>query len=449
MNAATAQRIQAYLDKRTDLKTRPLICARTDGVDCVVVIPSMAESGHLFLTLESLARNPIENLRQTLVIVVINHRVPPFATNEVIEDNLRTVARLRSAIDSRESGELRLGYIDAASPGCELPEKGGVGLARKLGLDWGAAVLRESQSENGFLVCLDADTLVEPNYLAALREHFSRPGAWAAVLDYAHPLEGAPDEVCAIVCYEIFLRYHVLGLAHAKSPYAFHSIGSAMACTAQAYAAVAGMNQRQAGEDFYFLQQLAKTGRVDSINATTVYPSSRPSPRVPFGTGQRIRRHLARTQDEYLLYDPASYEILGQWLALATAHLDCDAQTLLAHAAAIALPLRDFLDAQRFAEAWPKLLANSPDPAQRLLQFHRWFDGFRTLKAIHHLRDHGYPQREMFQAVRELLERSSGLPPTLDFEGIRESLERQIALLCHLRDVGKATGYESGIATTL
>ena len=66
------------------------------------------------------------------------------------------------------------------------------------------------------------------------------------------------DETKAIICYEIFLRYYVLGLKFAKSDYAFHTIGSTMLCTPDAYVKVEGMNKRKAAEDFYFLEKLAK-----------------------------------------------------------------------------------------------------------------------------------------------------------------------------------------------
>src|SRR5690606_30362640 len=103
----------------------------------------------------------------------------------------------------------------------------------------------------GLIISLDADTLVEPNYLQALRKEFDLQDAWAAVIDFAHPLAGPVEQQAAILAYEIHLRYHVLGLRYAGSPYAFHTVGSAMACTAEAYVAAGGMNRRQAGEDFY------------------------------------------------------------------------------------------------------------------------------------------------------------------------------------------------------
>ena len=45
--------------------------------------------------------------------------------------------------------------------------------------------------------------------------------------------------------------------------------------------------------DVYFLQQLHKTTRVDSLTGTIVHPSPRSSYRVPFGTG-RFRGSLGQ-----------------------------------------------------------------------------------------------------------------------------------------------------------
>ncbi len=331
-----SKRTQEYLLKRAGLETRPLVSGSCENVDQVVVIPSLAEKENLFKTLDSLARNPLDDLQRTLVICVVNNRAShPFPD---IENNSKTLSILDAAhhslssfdklceqtpselVDALERG-LRLAYIDASSAGCELSGKSGVGTARKIGLDWGLSILDASHADPGVLLSLDADTWVDSNYLHAARACFSRPDAWAAVIPFAHRLEGSPTEIAAIVCYEIFLRYHVMGLAYARSPYAFHSIGSAMACTVDAYVAVSGMNQRQAGEDFYFLQQLAKTGRVDTIRGTAVYPSPRPSHRVPFGTGQRVRRFLDASQDEYLLYDPRCYAVLKAWLSHVSQHL--------------------------------------------------------------------------------------------------------------------------------
>jgi hypothetical protein len=50
------------------------------------------------------------------------------------------------------------------------------------------------------------------------------------------------------------------------------------------------MNTRQAGEDFYLLQKFIEIGSLQEIRNTAVYPSSRTSLRVPFGTGKAMHQ---------------------------------------------------------------------------------------------------------------------------------------------------------------
>jgi hypothetical protein len=79
-------------------------------------------------------------------------------------------------------------------------------------------LLEKNATKNGAIVSLDADTLVEPNYLSVVRDYF-RKNVKTAIMAYAHQMPENPAEQAAICCYEIFLRYWVLGLRYAKSPW--------------------------------------------------------------------------------------------------------------------------------------------------------------------------------------------------------------------------------------
>ena len=429
------QTIQRYLNRCTHLDQWPLSPVDPEGLDRIVVIPVLQESTRLFTTLAGLEVNDPAALERTLVICIVNNRAPSDCDPAAIEDNARVLRQLAARAGQ---SPLRLAYIDASSPGRELPPKEGVGLARKIGLDWGLRLLAEARPACGLLLSLDADVRVQPDYLAAVHEAFVSRGLWAGVVDYAHPIDGTGQETAAIVCYELFLRYYVLGLRYAGSPYAFHSIGSTMACREKAYVAISGMNRRQAGEDFYFLQQLAKTGGIGRIDGTTVMPSSRASKRVPFGTGARVARFCEDSRNEYLLYHPASYRILRDWLRAVEAAPEDSAEALLRASARIDPELHRFLDAAGFARTWSRLQANSPHTKGLLEQFHRWFDGFKSLKLLHHLRDHGYPEQEMFGAISDLLAQAGweGAPPAS--EKLRDDLPGQKELLCALRHIDRA-----------
>lgn len=47
------------------------------------------------------------------------------------------------------------------------------------------------------------------------------------------------------------------------------------------------MNQRKAGEDFYFLHKFSILDQLGEINVEIVLPLARSSDRVPFGTGKQ------------------------------------------------------------------------------------------------------------------------------------------------------------------
>jgi len=305
----------------------------------------------------------------------------------------------------------------------------GVGEARRLGLDLGLSVLTANAEDLGLLICLDADTLVEADYLSEVQKHFDTRGSWAAVVGYAHTLPTDARRRAAIVRYELFLRYHELGLRSARSPYAFPTIGSTMVARCDAYVAAGGMNRRQAGEDFYFLQELAKTGGVSRVDCTMVHPSARYSDRVPFGTGATLGRHLSGADDGSTVYHPESYRILGDWLSLVCNSLDRDASELLGGAGGISPQLREFLEVNRFEEIWPRLQQNAAHHEGLKSQFHRWFDGFKTLKLIHFLRDHQLPRFPIFDAIARSEPSCSGAV----WRDLTDDLEAQEDLLELLR----------------
>lgn len=413
-----SEKLTKYLQRYGVPMTRPVRTASTEGVERVVVIPALAERGFLFGTLSSIAKNPPEELAKSLVLCVINNHPPPLASLDQIRDNQNTLRLLEGFLtgdgsdpemrdDLREIMErgLRIAWIDASSPGCEIPERdGGVGTARKIGMDAALTVLDGRGPGGGVICCLDADTWVMENYLAAVADHFSTIGEPAAVACYAHRRPDDPQLFAAICGYEIFLRAYVMGLSFAGSPYAFHSIGSTMACTAQAYVAVRGMNRRAAAEDFHFLDKLAKIGHVGVIQTTTVFPSARISNRVPFGTGRRMSMSMAEQTDELRLYDSRIFLILRDWLSLVEANPDSDSESIAAAAQEIHPALREYLDLSRFAEDWKRIRHNASDHLHFKKQFHTWFDGLKTLRLVHHLSRSEFPPVAMIEGLKGLLE---------------------------------------------
>ncbi len=281
-------------------------------------------------------------------------------------------------------------------------------------MDAALGLIGTGAAGGGVVCCLDADTLVEENYLSAVHAHFEATGNPAAVVSYAHQRPVDPGLQAAICCYEIFLRSYVMGLSYAGSPYAFHAIGSTIACTAEGYVGVRGMNRRTAAEDFYFLNKLAKIGKIGTITNTTVFPSARISERVPFGTGRRMLRFMTGGTDEYRLYDPRIFVILREWFTRIEADPDRDCEAILAEARHIHVHLEEYLRMSHFTADWQFIRKNCKDPRQLRRQFHVWFDGLKTLRLVHHLSRSAFPLVSMFDGLAQLIDLIGSTFPPLE-----------------------------------
>jgi hypothetical protein len=407
--------IEKYLKSYAEKEPWRLAAKSFDSIQNAVVIPSLAEYPAILETLYSLSLNSPVELRKTLVVCVVNNRAFPQATEDEIANNKRTLLLLHGLLQERtletaydkqkswiagiKNSEMRLAYVDASSSGLELPEKGGVGLARKIGMDLCLAVLEYTDMRRNLLLSLDADTLVEPNYLSEVNSYFSGRKKLAAVVSFAHRKSENSSIQEAIAYYEAYLRYYVIALKYAHSPYAFHTIGSTIVSSAEGYAMVRGMPKRLAAEDFYLLNKLAKIQPMGFVDRTTVYPSPRLSTRTPFGTGKKIGQLIAGEEAAYLFYNPEIFAILGKWLTLIERRLDQKGETILAEAEKIDPGMPAFLNQVHFLATWEKLKKNYPLQSNLLKQFHAWFDGFKTLKLIHYLTEHGHPKISAFKAV--------------------------------------------------
>ena len=442
--------IDDYLQNYSIGKKWKLIANDTDNICQVVVIPAFAEQELLFPTLASLAKNSSSSLEKSFILCVINNKENSPA--EVIENNLQTIECLDALVEKKSlkkfeddkelyhllndvsGAKMKLGYINASSPGYEIPlSTGGVGMARKIGMDMALGLLKNNTESGTVIISLDADTLVQENYLSVIHDYFISD-VKTAIVAYEHQMPVDYMHQAAICCYEIFLRYWVLGLKYAKSPWAFHSIGSTICVSTKTYLAVRGMNKREAGEDFYFLNKLAKVGNIDYIKETCVYPSARSSSRVPFGTGKRIQRFLAGVcKEEYYLYDPQIFSILADWLQLMNnMFLGCE-EDILMKTELIHPQLKTFLIENNFSLIWSKIRRTAKDEKTLARHFHDWFDGFRTLKMINYFTREVYPQINMFAALERIFILSGMSKVNFCKEETIPPLSEQMGILRYMR----------------
>ena len=356
--------LQKYLRKCRLLPVEPGPVVA--GFRCAAVIPACDELEEIGNTLASLAPGADD-----MVLLVVNH--PADAPSRVKAASGELLRLLASGAFSCRN----LFWIDAPDL------TGGVGEARKLGMDAVIASCHAEQAERVILASLDADTVAEPDYFDAVRGCFERnPAASALSISFSHRPGATPEEERAIRSYEAYLERYVDRLRRAGSPYAFQTVGSAFAVRAAAYVRAGGMRVRKGGEDFYFLQAAAKTGRVVTGDRVLVHPSPRPSDRVPFGTGPAVRKLMAGEAPAEI--SDAAFAFLGRLLARAAGPGGLEEAELFLDQ--IDSCSADFLRQEGFLLIWPKVLANTPDRRDaRLAAFHGWFDGLKTLRYLHRI----------------------------------------------------------------
>ncbi len=387
------KQLQKYLKNRAALSPWQLEGSSRTDFAAAIIIPALAERMDLPATLESLCLNPSVYLAQTLVVIVINNRVDIPA--DQYSDNQETINWLRS----NPYPQLNLAWIDASSSGLELPAKEGVGLARKIGFD--ASLEWLDWKISPLLISLDADTRVDGDYLSTIFDHFRINTNRAAVIPFRHQFGSDPEQEIAIRHYELYLRSYLFGLRLAGSPYAYHSIGSTLACSAEAYIKAGGMNRRCGGEDFYFLQQLTKTSGTGMVDGTVVRPSPRFSNRVPFGTGKAVQGQVEEGTALFHFVPVVGFQILKKWFALIASQWDHSAEQISLQVLNISPVLHEFLAEINFDQVWKKLQNNHSSREQRLAAFHDWFDALRTRQLLTRVETDSVDSAE--QIVAELL----------------------------------------------
>jgi hypothetical protein len=322
--------------------------------------------------------------------------------------------------------------IDRAHPDRCLPEREGVGLARRIGCDLALAAISEGLVADDFIYCTDADAELPAGY-------FDEPARAApadsacVVFDFWHTPSGDTQLDAATAVYELGLRYYVAGLAYARSPFAYHSIGSTLAVRASAYAAVRGFPRRLGGEDFYLLNKAAKVGTIWRDDVHTIRLASRASTRTVHGTGPAALR-LARESlvDSAPFYHPEIFGVLREWLAVLSSFV-ADRDLSGARARIRSSPACAGLDGiLEEAGAWQALAeaerqTRSPQPLRQRL--HEWFDAFRTLKVIHALRERSLSSLPFREALVKAPFLPSGVAPDAPVDELRQAFRRAQAQL--------------------
>lgn len=427
------EKINEYLNKRATLSPWQLELSTHNEIEQVVVIPTYNEFHNIRNLFLSLSKNDIDICKKTLVIVVINNRNEMSTPPEHIENNQNTLEYLRNCMQEK-TFSFSLGVIDASSPGYEFPPEHGVGLARKIGLDWGLYALSQQGKIEGGLIWLDADCEVSPNYLTAWNDFFKNNLNSAGLMYSEHPLDDTLSGHC-MLAYEIYLRSYELGLHYANSPYTFLPIGSTIGVSVPLYIACGGMNTRIAGEDFYFLQHIARISEIKRITSATVYPSARLSDRVPFGTGAKLQQYLNNPEKRYVTFPFESFEILKKWLQCIDVP-DENPELMLLQAEKIHPELTHFLAKNYWLQKTQKIFQQNQNVKSLRYHLHEWFDGLKTLKLLNHLRDFAFQSENLFFTIEKLLTHLKLSEfQSIDFQNAEKDYQMQKMILKQLRNI--------------
>ena len=302
--------------------------------------------------------------------------------------------------------------VDRFDAGALIPYKQGVGLARKIAADIALQLIERQQITSPWIYSTDADVVLPDNYFERDHNHLTvkhhqikktahKKDIAAYIIAYQHIATGKPTIDTATQLYQHRLNAYVEGLRSANSPYAFETLGSTLCIHALHYAMVRGFPKRAAGEDFYLLNKLAKTGDILSLNMPVIEIESRISHRTPFGTGSSVDDILSADdpQQAAIFYHPQLFMLLKKTLVWIEGLAEQTASDSIIDSwqdqinnysqwpAEEQLMITQALNAIDFNRGLSHCLSNSRNATQFKRQMEGWFDGFKTLKYLHALRD--------------------------------------------------------------
>jgi len=342
--------------------------------DIAIVIPCYNEFHFIFDTLESINTQKTQKLSTCLVIIVINNFIND--KHDIILNNQQTYDKL-----ILQKYKFDFVAIDCFTSDNAFNNKNrGVGTARKVGMDF---ALQYFQNEMGVLCCLDADTIIDKNYLNVVYDHFCIKNFNACTVNFKHQTSADEKLNEAIIKYEKILKETAYKIKQTGSPYGYVSLGSTIVCNAKSYISCGGMSSKQATEDFYFLQSLAKYTKIQSINEILVFPSSRSENRVYLGTGFRINEYLQYNKFKNLNFNEESFVEIKNIISIVEKCYGLKFDNFLQKAKlSLNMESYTFMIEKKIQNVWMKFHENCSSKKQFMIFFHQWFDALMIIQLL-------------------------------------------------------------------
>jgi len=365
----------------------------------IVVIPCYNEPG-LIQTLASLWECTRPSKAVEVIVVINSASDTPV---KILENNQLTLNDAIKWKAQHEEPTFRFHIINEI----DLPSKdAGPGLARKIGMDQAIIRFNRLKRPEGVILSFDADCTCDRNYFTEIEQQFTRESKTkGCTIHFEHPITGndfPPITYHAITEYELHLRYYIQAIRNTGFPHAYHAVGSCFCINASTYVNQGGMNKRKGGEDFYFLQKVIPLGHFYEINTTTVYPSPRPSDRVPFGTGPVIQKYILNANGTIQTYHPGAFKELIELLSKPEKWFQCNDQEFNQMFNALPVNLKAFLG-QEFKSRITEINSNAASEKTFVQRFFRWFNMFKILKYLNFVHEKVYEKIAVEQAAKALL----------------------------------------------
>ncbi len=324
------------------------------------------------------------------------------------EDKVSICHNNKLAIEYLESLEdNRITVIDKSTKGNGwIGRNHGVGWARMTAMDRASA----KAGDDDIIVSIDADTYYTSDYFRAVTDAFEHfPAAAGLSVPYYHPLTGNEVNDRCILRYELYMRNYALNMLLINNPYSFSAIGSGMACKGSMYRKVRGLTPKMSGEDFYFVQKLRKAGKIIIDCEEVIYPASRFSDRVYFGTGPAIIKGAAGNWESYPVYAQDLFLDIKATFDLFPILFDKEVST----------PMDDFLKKCfkiDIGELWKPLKTNCRDKASFIKAATQKVDGLRILQFLKdsNSTDHGTEEHKLASFIINNLNPSIELHEAID-----------------------------------
>lgn len=371
-----------YLKKQTFQKITISRAPNNTGLlKYIVVIPAYCEPD-IFITLESLLNTNRNNFCAE-VYILVNYSIN--CSEELKEQNDKLYTQLTTWAEQHSSSNIEFIPLLAKN----LPAKhAGVGLARKILMDFACERFNKLNNSDGFICSLDADTIVPRNYFAATELTLNTSNSQCLIFNFHHPIEGSiySEKVYRAIClYEMHLRYYKAILCQSGFPHYHFTVGSCFAVEAGTYAKVGGMSKRKAGEDFYFLQKIFPVSETSYLNDVILTPSPRPSWRVPFGTGPTVKKIASAFNQYYETYNPLFFSEIEAFInSIPLLHKAQEYNSVLQKLPQL---IKSFLANNNIEERLVEIKNNSSTEKAFTKRLLHWFDAFMVIKFLNFARE--------------------------------------------------------------